>query len=127
LVHGDGSQTRCFCHVKDVVPAMIDMIEHPQAYGRVFNLGSDREVSIKGLAEQILGKTGSQSPIRFIPYHEAYPTGFEDMQRRIPSLERVASLIGFRPVRTLDDILTDVIAEMTPRLEEERGLAEQAS
>jgi UDP-glucose 4-epimerase len=112
LVHGDGAQTRCFCHVRDVVPALLELINHPHAYGRVFNLGSDHEVSIKDLAEQILRKTGSLSPIRLVPYQEVYPTGFEDVQQRIPSLERLRALIDFRPVHSLEGILSDVISEI---------------
>jgi UDP-glucose 4-epimerase len=117
-VHGDGSQTRCFCHVKDVVPALAELLNHPSAYGKVFNIGSNEEVSIKTLAERVLQKTGSKSEIKFIPYQEAYPAGFEDMQRRVPSLKRIGSLIGFRPSRTLDDILTDVAQEIRRSLQE---------
>jgi UDP-glucose 4-epimerase len=114
-VHGDGTQTRCFCHVKDVVPALVELLMNPKAYGKVFNVGSNSEISIKELAEQILKKTSSKSEIKYIPYDEAYPAGFEDMQRRIPNLARIASLIGFRPTRSLDDIVTDVIEELLKR------------
>lgn len=110
-VHGDGSQTRCFCHVKDVVPALVELMTRQKAYGGVYNIGSDHEISIRELAELVVRKTGSQSEIRYIPYEEAYPRGFEDMQRRVPDLKRAAALIGFRPIRTLDDILEDVIQE----------------
>ena len=115
-VHGDGSQTRCFCHVKDVVPALVELLTNPNAYGKVFNVGSNEEVSIKELAERVVRKTGSKSPIKLIPYQEAYPAGFEDMQRRVPSLKRISSLIGFRPGRTLDDILSDVAEEISQGL-----------
>jgi UDP-glucose 4-epimerase len=82
-----------------------------KAYGGVYNIGSDHEISIRDLAELVVKKTGSKSEIRYIPYEEAYPEGFEDMQRRVPNLNRVSSLIGFRPSRSLDDILADVIQE----------------
>lgn len=108
-VHGDGSQTRCFCHVRDVVPALVALLAHPGAHGGVFNVGSDKEVSIKDLAGRVVLLAGSKSPIQFIPYEEAYPEGFEDMQRRVPDVSRIHALIGFKPVLTLDDILSDLI------------------
>jgi UDP-glucose 4-epimerase len=116
-VHGDGSQTRCFCHVKDVVPALVELLTRPAAFGKVFNVGSNAEISIGELAELVVKKTRSRSEIRYIPYDEAYPPGFEDMQRRVPDLTRVGSLLGFRPTRTLDDILTDVIEELRRKSE----------
>ena len=115
-VHGDGSQTRCFCHVKDVVPALVELMTRPKAFGGVFNVGSDHEISIRDLAELVVKKAGSKSEIRYIPYEEAYPEGFEDMQRRVPNLKRVFLLIGFRPSRSLDDILTDVIQEQKTKV-----------
>jgi len=122
-VHGDGSQTRCFCHVKDVVPALVELLASQKAYGKVFNVGSNTEISIQQLAEQVIKTTGSRSQIRQIPHEEAYPAGFEDMQRRVPDLKRVASLVGFRPTRMLDEILKDVIEEFSRH----RGLAQTAS
>ncbi len=116
-VYGDGTQTRCFCHVKDVVPALAELMTRQAAFGRVFNVGSNHEISIRELADLVLRKTESKSEMRLIPYQEAYPEGFEDMQRRVPDLTRVSSLIGFRPTRTLDDILADVIHEQRRRLE----------
>jgi len=115
-VHGDGSQTRCFCHVKDVVPALVELMTRPKAFGGVFNVGSDHEISIRDLAELVVKKAGSKSEIRYIPYEEAYPEGFEDMQRRVPNLKRVFSLIGFRPSRSLDDVLADVIQEQKTKI-----------
>ena len=112
-VHGDGSQTRCFCHVHDVVPALAELLTRTTAFGKVFNLGSNQEVTIRDLAEWVIRKTGSKSAIQCIPYDQAYPPGFEDMQRRVPDLGRIASLIGFRPTRSLEDILNDVIAAMS--------------
>ena len=111
-VYGDGTQSRCFCHVKDVVPALVKLLSRPEASGKVFNVGSTEEISIKTLAERVLDRTGSKSEIRIIPYEEAYPAGFEDMQRRVPSLERIAALIGFQPSCTLDDILGDVMEDI---------------
>lgn len=110
-VHGDGSQSRCFCHVKDVVPAIVELLTRPAAYGKAFNVGSNHEITIRQLAELVVKKTSSKSEIREIPYDEAYPPGFEDMQRRVPDLKRVGAMIGFRPTRSLDDILQDVIDE----------------
>jgi UDP-glucose 4-epimerase len=114
-VFGDGSQTRCFCHVKDVVPALVNLLIQPDAYGKVFNIGSNHEISMRHLAELVLQKTGSKSEIRFISYDEAYPPGFEDMQRRVPDLARAASLIGFKPGKSLDEILQDVMDEFKGR------------
>jgi nucleoside-diphosphate-sugar epimerase len=119
-VHGDGSQTRCFCHVKDVVPTLVELVTNPKAYGKVFNIGSNEEISIKTLAERVIEKTASKSKIALVPYEEAYPAGFEDMQRRVPSLKRIAALVGFRPNRNLDNILTDVAEEMSAKLGEVR-------
>jgi len=116
-VHGDGSQTRCFCHVKDVVPALVEFMTRQVAYGKVFNVGSNAEISIRDLANLVIKKTGSTSEIRFIPYAHAYPQGFEDMQRRVPDLKRASALIGFRPSRTLGDILEDVIQEQRHRIQ----------
>jgi UDP-glucose 4-epimerase len=116
-VHGDGSQTRCFGHVKDIVPALAELITHPKTFGKVFNVGSDREISIKDLAELVIKKTGTTSQVCYTPYSEAYPPGFEDMQRRVPDLRRVSALIGYRPTRTLDDILADVIEDQRARLQ----------
>jgi UDP-glucose 4-epimerase len=110
-VYGDGTQTRCFAHVADVVGALIRLMEHPGARGEVFNLGNDEEVTILELAERVRSTTGSKSPIRLIPYSEAYTAGFEDMLRRVPDLAKVRRLIGYRPTRNLDQILADVLAD----------------
>ena len=110
-VYGDGTQQRCFCHVSDIVGALIALVEHPEAYGRVFNLGGNEEVSIMQLAERVIARTGSSSAIRVIPYDEAYEAGFEDMQRRVPDTTRAHDLVGFRPTHTLDDIIDAVVAD----------------
>jgi UDP-glucose 4-epimerase len=109
-VYGDGNQTRCFCSVLDVVPAMVRVMEEDQAQGRVFNIGGTEEVSISELAQRVIDLVGSESKIRFVPYDEAYEEGFEDMARRVPDITRISNLIGFAPSRTLDDIILDVAA-----------------
>ena len=109
-VYGDGTQTRCFAHVQDVVNALVKLMESKAAKGQVVNIGNAEEVTIMQLAERVKSLTGSDSPIKLIPYSEAYEDGFEDMLRRVPSLERAKRLIGYEPTRTLDDILQDVIA-----------------
>lgn len=107
-VYGDGSQTRCFCSVSDVTPALVTLLEDKRAYGRVFNLGGTEEVSIAELAERVITLTGSDSKIRFVAYEEAYEEGFEDMVRRVPDVSRVSNLIGFRASKSLDEIILEV-------------------
>ncbi len=108
-VYGDGSQTRCFCHVKDAVGALVRLMELPEARGQVFNVGNREEVSIKELAERVISLTGSRSQIRYIPFEEAYGADFEDMQRRVPELTKIEKAIGYRPRYSLDDIIRDII------------------
>lgn len=108
-VHGDGSQSRCFCDVRDVVSAIIGLAEHPTSPGRVYNVGGVEEIGIGKLAERIKAATGSTSEISLVPYSEAYPPGFEDMHRRVPDISRVGKLIGWRPTVGLDEILQRVI------------------
>jgi UDP-glucose 4-epimerase len=111
LVHGDGSQRRCFCHVSDVVEALVDLMECPQAAGEVFNVGSDWEVSIRELAERVVRQTQSKSSIRLVAYEQAYGQGFEDMKRRVPCTEKIRALIGWKPSRSLDQMISDVVAD----------------
>lgn len=111
IVHGDGSQTRCFGHVADIVGGLVKLLETPECFGQVINIGNEYEISIRGLAEKAIEMTGSKSEIHYIPYDEAYGEGFEDMQRRVPSLEKARRLIGYEPTRTLEDIINDVAAE----------------
>ena len=111
LVHGTGEQTRCFGHVYDVVEALIRLLATPEAFGEVYNIGTDQEVSIGSLAEQVIAATGSTSKIELIPYEEVYPVGFEDMKRRIPSVAKLQAAIDFRPMRTLKEIIDDIIVE----------------
>jgi UDP-glucose 4-epimerase len=110
-VYGTGEQTRCFCFVGDVVKGMVDLCNHPQAYGRVFNLGGSEEVSMRSLAERIIAAAGSSSRLDFIPYDVAYEEGFEDMQRRVPDTTRAHELVGFQPTVNLDEIIRLVIDE----------------
>jgi UDP-glucose 4-epimerase len=109
-VFGDGTQSRSFTYVGDVVTAMIALINEPRAIGQVFNIGNGEEISIRDLAERIKAMTGSASPIVTIPYDEAYEEGFEDMPRRVPDISKIRALIGYEPTVELDGILTRVIA-----------------
>jgi UDP-glucose 4-epimerase len=111
-VFGDGTQCRSFTHVADVVRALMALMVEPAAIGQVVNIGNTEEVSISTLAERVRDAAGSSSPIRLIPYDQAYESGFEDMPRRLPDLTKVRRLIGYEPRHTLDSILTDVIAFM---------------
>jgi UDP-glucose 4-epimerase len=108
-VYGDGAQTRCFCYVGDVVKALLALVEHPEAVGRVFNIGGNDEISIDALAHRVIELSGSHSKVRYVPYEEAYEEGFEDMQRRVPDTTRARELIGFAPTSGLDDIIRMVI------------------
>lgn len=110
-VYGSGNQVRCFCHVADVVPALRKLMSTPSAYGSVFNLGNNEQVTINQLAERVIELTNSRSSIQYVPYEEAYPPGFEDMERRVPNCERINACIGFEPTRNLDTIISDVISD----------------
>jgi UDP-glucose 4-epimerase len=110
-VHGDGTQQRCFGHVSDVVEGLVKLLETPECFGQVVNLGNDQEVSILGLADRAITLTHSSSEIKFIPYEEAYGDGFEDMRRRVPNLAKANGLIGYQPTKSLDDIINDVSDE----------------
>jgi UDP-glucose 4-epimerase len=108
-VYGNGNQTRCFGYVGDVVGALIDLMDHPEAVGQVFNIGSSEEISILQLAEKIKELTDSASEIVFVPYDEAYEEGFEDMPRRVPDTSKIKELVGFSPSMSLTGILQSVI------------------
>jgi len=110
-VHGDGLQTRCFCHVHDVVTAVLGLPDEPRAIGEVFNVGAAEEITIRDLAERIIERTQSASHVGLIPYDLAYPAGFEDMRRRVPDTAKIHALIGWQAVRTLDQVLDDAIAD----------------
>ncbi|MBW1989795.1 MAG: GDP-mannose 4,6-dehydratase [Deltaproteobacteria bacterium] len=111
-VYGTGAQTRTFTYVKDVVRALLSLMDHPDAVGGTFNVGGTEEVSILELAQRIIKATGSSSEIRLIPYEEAFPEDFEDMQRRVPDISRIRELTGYVPKTGLDEILAEVIAYM---------------
>ncbi len=108
-VFGDGTQTRSFTYVGDVVCALARLVQEPAAVGEVFNIGNTQEISIRALAERVKSLTGSRSPIVTIPYDEAYEAGFEDMPRRVPDISKLAALIGYAPRVNLDEILAKVI------------------
>ena len=120
-VHGDGTQSRCFGHVTDVVDGLTKMLETPECFGQVINLGSDAEVTINDLAKRAIELTGSKSEVRYVPYDEVYGEGFEDMQRRVPSLDKARRLVGYKPTRTLDDIINDVAAEFGANLSQKQN------
>jgi UDP-glucose 4-epimerase len=109
-VFGDGTQSRSFTHVADVVGALIKLVNEPKAIGQVINLGNIQEITISQLAERVRALSGSKSPITLIPYDEAYESGFEDMPRRVPDLSKAEAMIGYKPKYSLEDILTQVIA-----------------
>jgi UDP-glucose 4-epimerase len=115
-VYGDGEQTRCFCHVRDVAPALVALMRTPAARGQVVNVGSEEEVTIGALAERVRALVQPDCEIRHVPYDQAYQPGFEDLRRRVPSLERVRRLIGYQPSRRLDQILEDMVADARSRL-----------
>ena len=109
LVHGTGKQSRCFLHVKDVVQALMKLVEHPGAIGDVFNIGSQEEVTIEELARRVIAITKSRSRIEYVPYEQAYEEGFEDMPRRVPDISKIRRLIDFEPTIALEGIIRDVV------------------
>ena len=109
-VYGSGQQTRCFCNVRDTVRAVIALALEPAAVGGIYNVGSQEEVTIRQLAERVIARSGSGSEIVCVPYDEAYEVGFEDMQRRVPALDKVHAAIGWAPTVRLDETLDEVIA-----------------
>ena len=108
VIHGDGSQSRVFCHVADTVRATIECADNDATIGGYFNVGGIGEVTINELAHKIISHTNSQSKITYIPYEQAYPNGFEDMQRRIPDITKITKAIGWVPTHSLDSIIADV-------------------
>ena len=107
-IYGDGTQSRVFCHVADAVQAMVTMAANDETIGDVYNVGGTGEVTIKQLAEQVLKVTGSASAITYTPYLDAYPAGFEDIQRRVPDISKVKSAIGWVPTKDLTQIISDI-------------------
>jgi UDP-glucose 4-epimerase len=117
-VYGTGEQSRCFAHVNDAVEAIQRLLADPSTVGQVFNVGSDREVTINQLAEMVRDEAGSSSPIVHIPYDEAYAEGFEDMDRRVPDLTKLQRAIGYKPATPLEEVVADVVAEQRAALTE---------
>jgi UDP-glucose 4-epimerase len=109
-VYGDGSQSRCFCHVEDAVSGLCALMDDEAHYGEVYNLGSREEVTIMDLARRVVELAGSSATIVTVPYDEAHEHGFEDMLRRLPDTSKLERAVGWRPTRSLDQILADVIA-----------------
>jgi UDP-glucose 4-epimerase len=120
MVYGDGTQSRCFCHVSDTVGALSRLIEHPDAVGQIFNIGSEEEISIGELAGLVKSMSGSISPIRHIPYEEAYEEGFEDMHRRVPDISKLRSLLNFHTTRDTRQIVQSVISSFEARVKPRR-------
>lgn len=109
-VYGTGTQSRCFTDVSDVVDALIKLVNHPKSIGQVFNVGSEQEITIEALASKVKEKTKSASKIKYIPYDEAYESGFEDMLRRVPDLTKIKKLINYKPTQSIDQILDKIIS-----------------
>lgn len=108
-VYGTGQQSRCFTYVGDAVRALLGLLDQPQSIGEIYNVGNPEEVTIEELAWRVIGLTGSSSEITYIPYEQAYEKGFEDMLRRVPSIEKISALTGYRPEYMLDRTLQAVI------------------
>ncbi len=111
-IYGDGSQSRVFCHVSDAVRAIMMIAKDDSTIGEVYNVGGVGEVTIKQLADRIIDRTNSKSTISYTPYDEAYPAGYEDMQRRVPDISKIKGALGWAPEKSLDNIIDDVAAEM---------------
>ncbi len=110
VIYDDGSQSRVFCHVEDAVKAVLTLIETDSTIGDYFNVGGKGETTIKQLAEKVIKQTQSTSQIKYIPYTDAYPAGFEDMQRRVPDITKIRNAIGWQPTHTLESIIDSVAA-----------------
>jgi UDP-glucose 4-epimerase len=111
-IYGNGNQTRCFAHVYDVIDAVVAIAFDKSTIGRVVNIGNDFEISINDLAKRIVSETGSKSEIVYVPYEEAYGDGFEDMERRVPDINLINQLVGWRPKRDLSTMIADISVEM---------------
>ena len=111
-IYGDGNQTRCFAHVYDVIDAVMAIAFADNTIGKVINVGNNFEISINGLAKKIIEKTGSKSEIVYVPYAEAYGDGFEDMERRVPNIDLINQLVGWKPNRDLSTMITDISVDM---------------
>jgi UDP-glucose 4-epimerase len=111
-IYGDGNQTRCFAHVYDVIDAVVAIAFSDNTIGKVINIGNNSEISINGLAQAVISHTDSTSEVIYVPYEEAYGNGFEDMERRVPNIELISDLVGWKPKRNLLEIIEDVSAAM---------------
>ena len=111
-IYGSGEQTRCFGHVYDAVEAVIRIAFSPDTIGKVINIGNDFEISINDLAKRVISETGSKSTVVYVPYEEAYGDGFEDMERRVPNIELINKLVGWKPERDLSTMISDIAKEM---------------
>ncbi len=116
-VYGDGTQTRAFAYVGDVVKALVALMNEPRAIGEVFNVGNDRELAIRDLAKLVIERTQSSSPIQFIPFEQAYDSQFEDLTRRVPDLSKIRALIGYEPKVQIEEIIDRVATYMKDRLQ----------
>ena len=111
-IYGNGKQTRCFAHVYDVIDAILAVSFADNTIGKVINIGNNVEISISDLAQKIIDETGSKSEIVYVPYEEAYGGGFEDMERRVPNIDLINELVGWKPKRDLSTVIADISAEM---------------
>ena len=111
-IYGDGNQTRCFAHVYDVIDAVIAIAFAENTIGKVINIGNDYEISINELAKKVMAETNSKSEVVYVPYEEAYGGGFEDMERRVPNIDLIHQLVGWKPRRDLSTMIADISAEM---------------
>ena len=112
IVHGDGSQSRVFCHVEDAIAGLLALLKHDSSIGDVFNIGGEGEVTINDLANIVISKTSSKSSVKHIPYTDAYPVGFEDMQRRVPDSTKIRKLTGWAPKHNLESIIESVASSI---------------
>ena len=112
-IYGDGTQSRVFCHVLDAVDAVLNITKDDKTIGEVFNIGGEGETTIQQLAEKIIANTKSHSTLTFTPYNQAYPAGFEDMQRRVPDITKAKNALNWKPERNLDQIISDVAASFS--------------
>ena len=120
-VHGDGTQSRCFAHVGDVVEGLVRCLRSEDCHGQVVNLGNDEEITIGDLAARVVSETGSASEIQLVPYDAVYGDGFEDMQRRVPCLDKARRLIDYETTRNLSDVISDVANDLRDAERAESG------
>lgn len=126
-VYGDGKQSRCFCHVKDVANVLPKLVETPACHGRVFNVGTDQSISIIDLANLVIKVTGSKSKVKARAYDEVYPQGFEDLRERRPDLSRIAAAVGFRPTIPLEQTIRDTMATLKQQASNDQQAQREAA